>query len=173
MNKRALAAIFAVLLMSAAAQAETTVALSEMHLCCGACVRGVENAVKSVTGASVAVDKDAGKATVTAGSDEVAQQALDAIAKAGFHAKSSHDSIRMKDDSGVKAGQVSRLALKGVHNCCGGCNVAVKKALKSVAGVESDTAKAKSDTIVVEGSFDGLAVIKALNAAGFHVVMSK
>ena len=166
-------ALAVVALMGSVASARTTVTLSEMHLCCGACVRGVESAVKTVEGAEVTLDRKAGSAVVSAATDEAAQRAVDAIAKAGFHAASNHKSIKMKDDSKVEKGKVSRLVLTGVHNCCGGCNVAVKKALKSVDGVEADTAKAKSKEIVVEGSFDGLAVVKALNKAGFHVVAGK
>ena len=158
------------LLFTAPALAETTVTLKNMHLCCGACVRGVEQAVAKVDGANVKVNKKGGSAVVTAKDDATAQKALDAVAAAGFHAASSHESIVMKDNSGVKAGVTKRLVLTGVHNCCVGCNVAVKKALKSVDGVEADTAKPKKKEIVVEGNFDGLAVVKALNKAGFHVV---
>lgn len=160
-------------LLGSFASAESTVTLSDMHLCCGACVRGVEKAVQSVEGVTVRVDRKASEAVISAASDESAQLALNAIAKAGFHGSSNHKSIKIKDDSQVKAGQVSRLALTGVHNCCGGCNVAIKKALKSVEGVKDDTAKPKSNQLIVEGAFDGLAVVKALNKAGFHVVAVK
>jgi copper chaperone CopZ len=75
----------------------------------------------------------------------------------------------MPDNSGVKKGMIDRLELVGVHNCCGGCNKAIKAAIATVDGVEADTAKAKSKTLVVEGKFDGLAIVAALNKAGFHV----
>ena len=77
--------------------------------------------------------------------------------------------MKVPDNSGVKEGKVKRLELVGVHNCCGGCNKAIQTALASVEGVAADTAKPKSNTFVVEGDFDGLAVVQALNKAGFHV----
>ena len=150
------------------ARAEVKVTLTKMHLCCGACVKGVTSAVDKVEGASVEVNKDDGSAVVTAETDQVAQKALNAIARNGFHGKSDHAKIKMRD-SGVKAGKVTRLELAGIHNCCGGCNRAIKAALASVEGVTGDTAKVKQKKLVVEGDFDGLLVVKALNDVGFHV----
>ena len=62
-----------------------------------------------------------------------------------------------------------RLELIGIHNCCGGCNKAIKAAIATVDGVQADTAKPNSKSVVIEGDFDGLAVVTALNKAGFHV----
>lgn len=45
-----LSAFLVVTTFAAAVQAETTVSLSKMHLCCGACVKGVTNAVGTVDG---------------------------------------------------------------------------------------------------------------------------
>jgi len=154
---------------SHSALAEVTVNLSKMHFCCGACVKAVEGAIKKVEGASVKVDADAGTAKVTAADAKTTRQAVAAIARAGFHADSDHQKIKVADNSGVEAGKVKRLELVGVHNCCGGCNSAIQEALGSVEGVQSNTAKPKSETLVVEGDFDGLAVVRALNKAGFHV----
>lgn len=151
------------------ALAEETVTVSKMHLCCGACVKGVEGALEKVDGASVKVDQDAGKAVVTATDRKTARRALGAIARAGFHGETDNAKLKMPDNSGVKEGKVNRLELIGVHNCCGGCNKAIKAAIATVDGVEADTAKAKSKTLVVEGNFDAMALITALNQAGFHV----
>jgi len=159
----------AVVFAAACVQAETKVTLTQMHLCCGVCLKAVQKAVDGVEGATVELDKKAGSAIVTAGDDAAAQKAVDAIAAAGFHGKSDNEKIVVADDSGVKAGKVRRLALSGVHNCCGGCNKAIQKALASVDGVQANTAKAKEDAFVVEGSFDAAALVAALNKAGFHV----
>lgn len=151
------------------ARAEVTVTLSKMHLCCGACVEAVEGAVEKVEGATVKVDADAGTAVITAPDAKVARQTITSIARAGFHAETDHQKLKTPDNSGINAGKVKRLELVGVHNCCGGCNKAIKEALAKVEGVVSDTAKPKARTLVVEGDFDGLAVVQALNKAGFHV----
>ena len=150
-------------------QAESKVTLSDMHLCCAKCVKAVEAAVAGVDGAKVAVDKAARSATVTAKDDETVAKAVAAIGDAGFHGSSDNKEVAMKDDSGAKAGKVKRVELTGVHNCCGGCNVAIVKAIDSVKGVKANTAKPKQSTVVVEGEFDATEVVAALNKAGFHV----
>ena len=48
------------LLNVAAALAETTVTLSDVHLCCNNCVKGVDTAVAPVSGTKATCDKDAG-----------------------------------------------------------------------------------------------------------------
>ena len=151
------------------AQAEVTVTLSKMHLCCGACVKAVEGSIEKVEGATVEVDADKGTTVVTAGDAKTARKAIASIGRAGFHGNSDHAKLKMPSNSGVKAGTVKRLELVGIHNCCGGCNKAIKSAIASVEGVVADTAAPKSKTLVVEGEFDGLAVVEALNNAGFHV----
>lgn len=163
----------AMLLFASSALADSTVTLSKLHLCCGACVAAVNKAVGSVDGASVEVDKAALSATITAADGETAQKAVDAVAAAGFHGVSDNDDIAMKNDSGATEGNVRRVVVSGLHNCCGGCNVAIKKALDTVDGVQANTAKPKSSTLVVEGNFDAQAVVKALNDAGFHVQVQK
>lgn len=164
---------FALLMGATVAHAETKVTLTNMHLCCGACVKAVDNAVKDLEGVSVTCDRKAKSASITASDAKSAQKAVDAITAAGFHGKSDNKKVKVKDDSGAKPGKVKRLELTGVHNCCGGCNVAVKKALKAVDGVEADTAKPRSSIIVVEGNFDAQELVQSLFDAGFHVKVKK
>lgn len=154
-------------------QAATTVTVKHMHLCCGACVKGVTEAVGKVEGASLKVDRDENSIAITAADDAAVQKALDSVAAAGFHGVTDNDKLAIKDDSSVKKGKVTRLELVGIHNCCASCNKAVKKAIASVDGVAADTAKPKQDSLVVEGNFDGQALVKALFEAGFHVKAKK
>ena len=174
MSHRFLSAVVAVVIATFASQtahAEVSVKISKMHLCCGACVKGVEGALKKVEGATVKVDQDESSAVVSAADKKTARKAINAIARAGFHGVTDDEKLKMPKNSGVKEGKTKRLELIGVHNCCGGCNKAIKAAIAKVDGVEADTAKAKSKSIVIEGDFEGLAVVKALNDAGFHVRM--
>ena len=159
--------------LTSAAQAEVTVTLKDMHLCCGACEKGVVQAVKKIEGAEVTVDQKARTATVKAADAKTARRAVMAIANAGFHGTSDHAKIKVRDNSGVKAGKVARLELVGVHNCCGGCDDAIQEAVGKVKGVKSNTAKPKSKTMVVEGDFDGQELVQALFKAGFHVRQKK
>ena len=102
-----------------------------------------------------------------------AQKALDALAAGGFHGTTDSKDLKIKDDSGAPKGKVKTLTLEGVHNCCGKCNTGITGAVGKVAGVTGNTAKAKTDTFEVTGEFDAEELIKALNAAGYHVKVKK
>lgn len=167
-----LVGIGAVLSLAGAARAETTVVLKGVHLCCGGCVKGVAKAVQG-SGAKAACDPKAGTVTITATDDAGAQKAIDALAAAGYHGESDSKTVKVKDDSGVAAGKTKSLTLTGAHNCCGACCRGIKATVKKVEGVTGDTAKPKTDTFTVTGDFDAAALVKALNAAGYHVKVKK
>jgi copper chaperone CopZ len=176
MNLSRLAAVMgaaAVLALAGAARAETTVELKGTHLCCPACVRAVGDILKKVDGVTGKCDQKAGTVTITAKDDATAKKALEALAAGGFHGDTGNKDLAIKDDSGVTKGKVKTLTLTGVHDCCGQCNGKIKAALKKVDGVTGDTAKAKTNTFEVTGDFDAADVVKALNAAGFHVTVKK
>jgi copper chaperone CopZ len=151
------------------ALAEAKVELKGVHLCCGACVKGVATALKGVEGVSAKCDQDAGTVTITAKDDAAAQKALDALTDAGYHGETGNPAFTIKETAGVPKGKVKSLTLTGVHNCCRSCCKGIKDAVKTVAGVKADTAKPKDATFEVTGDFDAAEVVKALSAAGFHV----
>lgn len=159
---------FAFCFSSATARAETKVELKGTHLCCPQCVKAVGEILKGVDGVTGKCDQKAGTVAITAKDDATAQKAIDALAAGGFHGKTDSETIKVKDDSGVKAGKVKTLTVTDIHNCCGMCNTKIKATLKKVDGVTGDTVKAKMASFDVTGDFDAEAVIKALNAAGFH-----
>lgn len=150
------------------ARAETKVVLSNTHICCPACVRDAGAILKGIEGVTGKCDQKAKSITITAKDDATAQKAVDALAAGGFHGKTDSKEVTVKDDSGVKEGKVKTLTITGVHNCCGACASAIKSSLKKVEGVKGDTVANKATTFDVTGDFDAEAVIKALNAAGFH-----
>jgi copper chaperone CopZ len=158
--------------LTGAVIAETKVEVKKTHICCPQCEKAVAK-VLDKAGVKGAASKDNSTITFAATDDKAAQKVLDDLAAAGFHGDTSNKDIKIKDDSGVKEGKVTTLTLKGAHNCCKQCNTIIKETLKKVDGVTSDDAKPKSDTIVVTGNFDGKAVVKALNEAGFHVTTPK
>jgi copper chaperone CopZ len=166
-------ALGGVILAGGAARADTKVELKDTHLCCPQCVRAVGEILKKVDGASGACDQKAGKVTITAKDDATAQKALDALAAGGFHGTTDSQTLKIKDDSGVTKGKVKSLTLEGVHNCCGQCNRAITAAVGKVAGVTGNTAKPKTDSFEVSGDFDAAELVKALNAAGYHVKVKK
>jgi copper chaperone CopZ len=176
MNMRRLLALAAAcaLALAGAARAETKVELKNTHLCCGACVRAAGAILKGVDGVQgAACDPKKKTITFTAADDKTARKALDALAAGGFHGDTGDKALAVKDDSGAAAGKVKSVTVTGAHNCCNSCCRSIKAALKKVEGVKEDTAKPKEKTFTVSGDFDAAELVKALNAAGFHVKVTK
>lgn len=156
-----------------ATAAETKVELKGTHLCCPQCVKAVDDILKKVDGVTGKCDQKGSSVAITAKDEATAQKALDALAAGGFHGTTESKDLKIKEDSGVAKGKVKTLTLEGVHNCCGACNRAIVAAVGKVAGVTGNTAKAKNDTFDVTGDFDAVELVKALNAAGYHVKVKK
>jgi periplasmic mercuric ion binding protein len=163
------------LLLAAAVQAraETKIELKGVHLCCPGCVKAAATILKGVEGAQGKCDIKTKTITITASDDKTAQAALDALAAGGFHGETGNDELKIKDDSGAGAGKVKSVSVTGAHNCCGACCKAIKQTVKKVDGVTADTAKPKAESFEVTGDFDVAELVKALNAAGFHVKVQK
>lgn len=157
----------------------TKVEVKGMHLCCGGCEGGAKGAVEGGGGKEASTDKASGTLTFTVANDAAAAKALEKLAAAGFWGTIDSKTVALKDDSGTvlppkaKPVHVSSATYKGVHNCCEGCNKALKAAIKGVEGVQSDDAKAKEGSFTVKGTFDPAAVIKAIHEAGYHAKLDK
>jgi copper chaperone CopZ len=163
------AGLSALLLPVLSARAETKIELKGVHLCCSACTAAAKAAVGDIEGVKATCDQKKRTVTISAPDDNAAQKALDALAAHGFHGDTGNSTLKIKDDSGVAAGKVTSVKLVGIHNCCRSCNKAIQGAIKKVDGVTGDTAKPHAESITVTGNFNGVELVKALNAAGFHV----
>jgi copper chaperone CopZ len=153
---------------SALALADAKVTLGKVHLCCGACIKGVNEAVKDVESAKAVCSRKDGQVFVEAKDEATAQKALDALGAAGYYGESNSKALTIKPQADVPSGKVKSLSVSGVHNCCPSCCRAIKSALKNVSGVTSETAKPKESSFEVTGEFLAADVIKALNEAGFN-----
>src|SRR4051794_34022659 len=69
--KNLLASLVIASAMTLSVTAETSTKISDVHLCCQSCVKGVEKAVGTVSDVTATVDKDAGTVTL-AGPDKAA-----------------------------------------------------------------------------------------------------
>jgi periplasmic mercuric ion binding protein len=147
--------------------AATKVTVSETHLCCGQCLKGVEAALKEVKGVSHTSSQEAKTIEITAESDAAAQTAIDALAKAGFYGKVDNASVKYAV-AAVPTGAAEKVEVSGVHNCCGACATAIKKAVGSVNGVTGNTVKNKEGSFTVTGKFQPGELRDALLKAGFY-----
>ena len=146
--------------------AETTVTLSEVHLCCNSCVKGVDKALTGLTGTSAKSDKEAGTVAITAPDKASAQKAVDALVAAGYFGKSSDAGIKVMAKTGAKEGKVQTLKVDGVHLCCDKCVKGVNTALSSVDGVKANTAVKNAESFEVTGDFNPPDLFSSLNKAG-------
>lgn len=155
-----------------AAQAEETVGLKGVHLCCKGCVATVEKAVAETPEVKCVVDGEKRTVQLTAASTAAIQTAVDAIAAAGFHGKLDSKEVKWPKAK-LPKGNVEVLEVEHVHNCCPACAKAIKKALAEVEGVEADTCKPKVESFAIKGNFDPKAALKALHKAGFHASVAE
>lgn len=167
MNRIFTSVILATTLAFSARAADVTVKISEVHICCPSCVKGIQKAVAEVPGVTAAVDEDAGTVTLTAGDTATVQKAADALVAAGFYGTSSDASVKINADTGAKGGKVQLLKVKGVHLCCGKCVKALNQVLSSVPGVKANTATKGAASFEVTGDFNDKDLFDALQKAGF------
>jgi len=163
---------FACTFIAAALQAETKITITKTHLCCPQCITAVKTTLKDVPGVTHTASQETKSIEITAESDEAAQKAVNALAAAGFYGAIDSKTVTYKLAEAPK-GDVKRLEVVGVHNCCGACTQAIKKALSTVEGVTANTAKPKAESFVIEGKFSAEKAIQALLDAGFCAQVKK
>jgi periplasmic mercuric ion binding protein len=146
--------------------ADVTVKISDVHLCCGSCVKIAQKVVGTVDGAKADVSEDDGTITITGPDKATVQKVADALVAAGFFGTSSDPSVKIDADTGAKGQKVQTMTITGLHLCCGKCVNAVHKTLLSVPGVTGDTAAKNVKTFTVTGDFNDKDVMDALQKAG-------
>src|ERR1700733_424210 len=104
---------------------DTSVKLTDVHLCCPSCVKGVKKAVDGVEGVTCTASQDEGTVTLTATDTARVQKAADALVAAGYFGKSSDPAIKISAETGAKDQKVKSLEVENVHLCCGKCVKAV------------------------------------------------
>ena len=156
----------ALALALSARAADVTVTITDVHLCCQSCVKGVAKAVADVNGLTAKADQDAGTVTLTGPDMATVQKGADALVAAGYFGKSSDASIKLNAETGAKNQKVQSLKIEGLHLCCGKCVESVNKALGTVPGVTGNTAAKGAKTFEVTGNFNDKDVFDALQKAG-------
>jgi copper chaperone CopZ len=159
--------LVALTLTAAAPDAPTTVTLSDVHLCCGKCVKGINTAVTPVAGAAAVCDTTADTVVLTAPDKDTLQKAVNAIVAAGYFGKSSDSSIKVDAATGAPDGNVTTLDITGVHNCCASCAKDLNAALANVPGITSGPIAANASAFTITGNFNAKALFDELQKAGF------
>ncbi|HWF17763.1 MAG TPA: cation transporter [Verrucomicrobiae bacterium] len=162
--KRLITALVIASALVLSACAEESAKLSNVHLCCDKCVKGVDTAVGSVSGVKATCDKEAGTVELTGSDKESVQKAADALVAADHFGTSSD--VKLDSATGAKTDKVQTMKISGMHICCAKCVKAIDKAVKSVPGVAGETAAKGVDSFEVTGDFSPKDVMDALQKAG-------
>lgn len=157
--------VTAALALSARA-ADVSVKLTDVHLCCQSCVKGVQKAVGGVSGVTATSDMDDDTVSLTGPDTATVQKAVNALTAAGYYGKSSDPSITVNADTGAKDQKVQSMKVDDVHLCCGKCVKAVDKALGTVPGVTGNTAEKGAKSFTISGDFNEKDVMMELQKAG-------
>src|SRR5580700_565601 len=105
--KNILASICLTIAMALSMQAaEVSTTLSDVHLCCQSCVKGVQAATAKVDGVTAVADREAGTVKLTGPDTATVQKAVDAIVAAGYFGKSSDAGIKVNAETGAKGQKV-------------------------------------------------------------------
>ena len=164
--KSIIASVVVTLALAISAQADTTVKLTDVHLCCQSCVKGVQKATSSISGLTATSDMDNGTVTLAAADSATVQKGVDALTSAGYYGKSSDASIKVNGDTGAKDEKVKSLKVEDVHLCCGKCVKSVNTALATVPGVTGNTAAKGAKSFEITGDFNEKAAMDALQKEG-------
>ena len=154
------------ILVVSACAADVTVTITDVHLCCQSCVKGVAKAVADVKGLTAKADQDAETVTLTGPDMDTVQKGADALVAAGFFGKSSNPTIKLNADAGAKNQTVTAIKIEGLHLCCGKCVKAVNEVLTGVPGVTGNTAVKGAKSFEVTGNFKDKDVFDALQKEG-------
>jgi len=160
------ASLILALTAAVSAQAESSVKLTDVHLCCQSCVKGVDKAVAKVDGVKATSSMDDKTVSLTAADSATLQKAVDALVAAGYYGKSSDAAIKVSADTGAKDQKVQSLKVADTHLCCASCVKAVNKALGSVSGVTGNTAVKGATEFTINGDFNEKQAMDALQNAG-------
>lgn len=150
----------------AAAHADSSVKLTDVHLCCQSCVKGVDKAVAKVSGVTAKSDMDDKTVSLTGPDAATVQKAVDALVAAGYYGTSSDPAIKVSAETGAKNEKVQSLKVEDTHLCCGSCVKAVNKALGGVSGVTGNDAKKGATSFTITGDFNEKDAMDALQKAG-------
>lgn len=156
--------------LAGAAQANEKVTLSGVHNCCGGCAAGITKAVGSIPGVTSTLDGD--KVSLDGADNDSLQKAVNALLTAGYTGTSDNAAVKVAPVTGPDE-KVTSLTITGTHMCCGSCVKAAKAAVKSVAGVQSDTIAPHAESFKVEGDFNAKDLMSALAKAGFTGQITK
>jgi copper chaperone CopZ len=158
--------VLALALTLSARAADASVKLTDVHLCCQSCVKGVQKVVSKIDGVTAVSDMDEKTVSLTGPDAATVQKAIDGLVAAGYYGKSSDAAYTVNSETGAKDEKVKSLKVENVHLCCGSCVKAINKVLGGVSGVTDNTAAKGATSFTINGDFNEKEAMAALQKAG-------
>jgi copper chaperone CopZ len=149
------------------------VKLTDVHICCPSCVKGVATATAKVTGLTAVASQDEGTISLSAADTATLQKGADALTAAGYFGKSSDPAIKINAATGAKDQKVKELKIEDLHLCCNSCVKSVNRVLGGISGVSTNTAAKGAKVFTVTGDFNEKEVMTALQGAGLTGKVAK
>ncbi|MFN0196657.1 MAG: cation transporter [Planctomycetaceae bacterium] len=150
--------------------AEVTV--KGVHLCCGACVDGVNEALTGIDGVSdVVCDRNTKVVAFKATDDDAAERGIEALSKGGFFGTAKHGKkdLPFPDAGAKKDATTATITFTGVHLCCGACVKDAHTAVKDVKGVSKVDVDREAGSVTLTGTdIVETEALAALNKGGFY-----
>jgi copper chaperone CopZ len=160
-----------------AADESGTVTVREVHLCCGACSEGANEALRDVEGVSKSkADVNSKTVVFTAANLKAATAGIQALADHGFFGKAAFGKTDLPfPETGAKKGEKrDSLTFTGVHLCCGACRKAVHEAFTKLDGLTSMEIDPAARTVkLTGGGLNVLDAVELLQKAGFYGKLAK
>ena len=143
-----------------------------LHLCCKGCEKAVQEVLSKVAGVTdVACDRAAKTVTFKAKNDKAVDEAVSALANAGFHfdLKIGDKAFDVTSKAtGIKADEVM---IRNVHACCEDCEKAIEAIFKKHK-VSFEGQGPQKDVTVTGKEIDADDALRQLQAAGFQGVIA-
>lgn len=168
------AALTGLVVALATATSQAQVEVSEVHICCGNCVKIIGATLADVDGvANASCSKETKTVTFDAENEKAVKAGLKALSEAGFYGKAKmvNRDLEFPKEKVKKGDKADEVVFYGVHLCCPGCAKAVGAALKDLGEAECDN---EEKVVILRG--DSISVAKALaalNKAGFNGSLKK
>ena len=147
--------------------ADVTVKLTDVHMCCGTCVKIAQNTVTNLAGVTAVASQEDESITLTGPDLASLQKAADELTAVGYFGKSDNATIKVSTSTGAMNMKMKTIDVSNVHLCCPKCVTAVNKIVGAVPGVTGLTGVAKNaKTFTVTGDFNDSDVFAALQKGG-------
>jgi copper chaperone CopZ len=162
-------------ILSAGQVGSNAIEVKGPHICCGQCVKVVNNILKKVDGVSdIKADIQTKVVTFTAKDDKAARAGFMALVDGGFFggATEGGKEIKLEMDVVKKGNKADVVTVKGVHVCCGACQKAINSIFKD--SKVSFEGPGPQRTVRIEGKdLDRAEVLETLHKTGFNGTVEK